>query len=924
MKIYYLISFLLVGSIATSNAQFYDDDNTGDLNEPNVLFGTSFESGCWDARYNCDYTPGRCTEGNRAIFKQSQLQGPHSAEFVESPVRAGNKALKLTWLHTDPSRWNGDPDRVDNCDKKAMLHGGAFRNLQPGSERWYGWSYYLPSEGMKEESSGLHFQLHGSPDQDLGEPWRKPMMFMTVKEGRMSFSWTWDAERVSPKNQNIDANKRGTSVSGNFRDRWVDIVVHAKFDWTSNRNGVLEVWIDGNKVINEQGIRLGYNDDRGAYPSWGMYYSSAQEIYNFDHWLYVDEIRIGNENASLNDVSPKGGITLPTCTLSPCAGLLPEKVAASGDDGNIPCNTMDCSLSTRWSAQGEGQMIVYQLAEPSLLTSAKIAWSRGDERTASFNIEVSPDSVSWTQVYSGQSSGTSLQLESYDVTDQVGSYVRIVGYGNSVNEWNSITEVELYGESDTTSGSNQPPVAALSATPTSGKAPLAVNFDASSSTDADGTISSYAWDYGDGNSGSGVTTSHTYQDAGSYIVTLTLTDDDGAMASASDTITVSGSSVCSSPVNLALKRPVVVSGEENSNPGSQAVDGIDDTDNNRWSVRYYPQSLEVDLGSVSLISSTELVPYNSRGYQYKVEGKTTASGSYSTLVDQTTYSGGNYAEDVQSVAEAEARYVKLTVTGCSGSNCSSLDWISLREFKVNGCNEANALELEAEAGTLTSPMQVSSDGNASGGQYIEVPNGNGNNGSGSALYHFNVSAAGEYYVWGRVSPATHSDNSFYVSMDGAADVTWSIDPTSSWVWSQVGQSYSLGAGSHQLLIKQREDGSKLDRLIITDDASYVPGANARIATTGKKLREEVKMAEAEALGIRVYPNPGSQRFNLHYDRRIWVGGEVRVTDMLGREVVRRILTSDQKTLDLSSQQAGIYLITVSKGERQWMGRIVNE
>ncbi len=837
------------------------------------------------------------------------------------------------------------------------------------------------------------------------------MMFMTVKEGRMSFSWTWDAERVSPKNQNIDANKRGTSVSGNFRDRWVDIVVHAKFDWTSNRNGVLEVWIDGNKVINEQGIRLGYNDDRGAYPSWGMYYSSAQEIYNFDHWLYVDEIRIGNENASLNDVSPKGGITLPTCTLSPCAGLLPEKVAASGDDGNIPCNTMDCSLSTRWSAQGEGQTIIYQLAEPSLLTSAKIAWSRGNERTASFNIEVSPDSVSWTQVYSGQSSGTSLQLESYDVTDQVGSYVRIVGYGNSMNNWNSITEVELYGEPDTSSGSNQPPVAALSATPTSGKAPLAVNFDASSSTDADGTvasygwdfgdgasgsgvsvnhtydsagsylatltvtdnegapatdtvtitvlanqppqasftvspisgeaplavsldasastdsdgtISSYGWDYGDGNSGSGVTTSHTYQDAGSYIVTLTLADDDGAMASASDTITVSGSSVCSSPMNLALKRPVVVSGEESNNPGSQAVDGIDDTDANRWSVRYYPQSLEVDLGSVSLISSTELVPYNSRGYQYKVEGKTTASGSYSTLVDQTTYSGGNYAEDVQSVAETEARYVKLTVTGCSGSNCSSLDWISLREFRVNGCNEANALELEAEEGNLNPPMQVGSDGNASGGQYIEVPNGNGNNGAGAAQYAFNLSSGGEYYVWGRVLPATHSDNSFYVSMDGAADVTWSTDPGSNWVWSQVGQSYILSAGSHQLLIKQREDGSKLDRLIITDDASYVPGANARIATSGKKLGEEVKIAEAEASGIMVYPNPGSQRFNLHYDRRIWVGGEVRVTDMLGREVVRRILTSDQKTLDLSSQQAGIYLITVSKGERQWMGRIVNE
>jgi len=57
---------------------------------------------------------------------------------------------------------------------------------------------------------------------------------------------------------------------------------------------------------------------------------------------------------------------------------------------------------------------------------------------------------------------------------------------------------------------------------------LVCSFDASGSTDSDGTIASYAWDFGDGTTDTGVTPpSHTYAQSGSYVVSLTVTDNDG-------------------------------------------------------------------------------------------------------------------------------------------------------------------------------------------------------------------------------------------------------------------------------------------------------------------------------------------------------------------------------------------------------------
>jgi PKD repeat protein len=65
-----------------------------------------------------------------------------------------------------------------------------------------------------------------------------------------------------------------------------------------------------------------------------------------------------------------------------------------------------------------------------------------------------------------------------------------------------------------------------------------VSFDASASSDPDGTIVSYAWDFGDGNLGGGVTAVHAYGSAGSFDVILTVTDNDTFTDTATQTIVI--------------------------------------------------------------------------------------------------------------------------------------------------------------------------------------------------------------------------------------------------------------------------------------------------------------------------------------------------------------------------------------------------
>ncbi len=99
---------------------------------------------------------------------------------------------------------------------------------------------------------------------------------------------------------------------------------------------------------------------------------------------------------------------------------------------------------------------------------------------------------------------------------------------------------------------NTPPQAAFSATPNSGDAPHTVSFDAGQSFDAEGAISRYSWVLGDGQSATGEQLTHTYTSVGTFLITLTVTDSDGATDFAQTTVVVRDPADSNAPPTAAF------------------------------------------------------------------------------------------------------------------------------------------------------------------------------------------------------------------------------------------------------------------------------------------------------------------------------------------------------------------------------------
>ncbi len=107
--------------------------------------------------------------------------------------------------------------------------------------------------------------------------------------------------------------------------------------------------------------------------------------------------------------------------------------------------TVDNNYNTYWAASGKDEWLLLEFTDAETISKVELYWNSGNQRKEKFEMYVSVDGVEWKEVFRGESDGVTDGFETHKMpAGTIGKYLKIVGHGNTSNDWNSLREIYIY------------------------------------------------------------------------------------------------------------------------------------------------------------------------------------------------------------------------------------------------------------------------------------------------------------------------------------------------------------------------------------------------------------------------------------------------------------------------------------------------
>ncbi|WP_127127736.1 DUF7594 domain-containing protein [Pseudoflavitalea rhizosphaerae] len=684
------------------------------------------------------------------------------------------------------------------------------------------------------------------------------------------------------------------------------------------------------------------NAGTGSYSWAGKDMDGQTRTGSFD--IGADEVSAAAVTAQILSPSMVG----PNGSAPPTGGCDP--VSASSDDGNVPANVLDNDLNTRWSASGDGQWIQFCLGDTVAVTGVRIAFFNGDARASLFDIQASNNGSSWTNVATGlQSSGTTTALETFSFSQVQTKYVRILGHGNTVNAWNSYTEVEIVQQT------NIAPTVSISSPANNAAftAPASVGITAVAA-DSDGSISKVEFFNGATKLGEALSSPYTFNwsnvAAGNYVLTARATDNGNASTtSAAVNISVTAPPACT---------PVSASADDGNIPANV----LDNDLNTRWSASGDGQWIQFCLDDTVTITGVQIAFFSGDArtstFDVLVGNNST---NWTTVASGLVSSGTSTALETFSFSPVTGKYVRIV-----GHGNSVNAWNSYTEVKIqtdNGAAQTYTLTPEADAYVRDGTNGDITHGTTDASLLItKVPPAGQLNNAREAYLRFDLSS-----VSGTVSSATlrvygkvdlTSVPSVPIGVYAVSNTTWN-EATLTWnnkpssgtgldtntvtntayayitfdvtnhVQSELAASRSklsfvmksLTAHDPRVFWNSKETGSNPPQLVVQTAESLV--TNVASIALQKENKPELRSS------IFAYPNPFRASSKITFRVHQPGNTELTVFDIQGRRVavlVNGYLSAGEHRTQFTPPAGakGIYLLRLVNGGKAVTHRIIQE